>query len=107
MAETKTTIKIPSDLIIFIDALLIQKGFKDIPDALRTQLREDIYVRLEQWLLNSMLTEVLDEESDNLEKFMESEPSPEKITKYFQSVVPNYEDVYSDALFSFKQTYLS
>lgn len=107
MAETKTAINIPADLIIFIDALLAQKGFKEIPDALRTQLREDIYARLEQWLLSSMLAEVPDEESDNLEKFMESKPSPEKITKHFQSIVPNYEDVYSDALFSFKQTYLS
>ncbi len=110
MSETKiptTSVKIPKELEIFIDSLLIQKGLVDLSPELRNQLREDLYYRLEKWILTDMLSRVPDEESEKLEKLMDTAPSPEKITNYLQSVIPDYYDVYDNSLSGFKSTYLA
>ena len=106
MHETKINDMDPK-IKSFLDELLIQKGLVGLPAEGHDKALGELYATLENWLVTDMLQAFPNEQADDLERLMDNNPSQEQITKFFQDNIPNYEEVYSASLSSFKETYLS
>jgi hypothetical protein len=98
--------QISEEIKIFIDSLLLQKGLHQAPDSVKEQLILEIYDRLQQWLLADMFNAVPDSAEQQLEQFMSGDPSKQQIQEFFEKIIPNHEEVLSNSLRSFEQTYL-
>jgi hypothetical protein len=93
-------------LYIFLETCLNDKGIKDIPEALKNDMINDLSERLQQWLIQSVFTHISSSAAVELEKLMETGASQEEVMLFLQNNVPNIGKIFEQEMSKFKQAYL-
>lgn len=105
--ETKNNLsQINPPLYAFLDSCLFDKGIKDIPESLKEEMISDLSVRLEQWLMQAVFTNLPEEYAPEMEAMMEAGESQEKVMEFLQTKVPNVGKIFEQEMLNFKQAYL-
>ncbi len=93
-------------LYAFLDSCLFDKGIKDVPENLKEQMIQDLSVRLEQWLMQSVFMHLPENAAPELEKLMEEESSKQQVMEFLQTRVPNVNQIFEQEMVKFKQAYI-
>jgi len=89
----------------FAAALVKEKDFKDLDQETMEMLVSDVYDRLEERVNAAILASLPPEKVEDLEKLLDT-ASKEELSDFCERNIPNLQEVITEALISFKQTYL-
>lgn len=98
--------QIPEEYDLFLDRLLEEAHPNGLSDELKTEMKTDLYGRLENYLLTSFIQALPNEISNEFDQLMSSIPNQSIVQKFFQENIPNIEQVSVGALLEFKDVYL-
>lgn len=97
---------VPSEIQIFLETCLVEKGIIDVPEDLRHRMIGDLAVRLEQWLVTDMIARLPQSDQQEFDRFLETQPTQPEIAVFLQQKIPNFQALYSDAMRAFKEAYV-
>ena len=100
------SITIPAEFELYLERIVDSAHGTAVPPALRAQIIQDLYGRLQNHLLTSLLQALPNEESDAFTKFMSSTPNEEEIQKFFEEHIPNYQEAMAESLLEFRDVYV-
>ena len=98
--------QIPQEFELYLDRLVESAHGTSLPLGLKTEMKCDLYGRLENFLLTAYIKALPNEVSDEFEKMMESTPDQETIQSFFGEKIPDLKEVSARALLEFKDIYL-
>ncbi len=94
-----------ANLETFIDKLMVEIGYEALPDAVKTEMREDLLSRAEQKLNASLIAAIQPEDLDGLNALLDDEKTPnDKVHEFFASHIDDLEGVVASALMEFRST---
>lgn len=106
MTDTQSTKIIPPEIEVFLDSCLWEKGIRNLPEDLHTQMIRDLASRLEAWLLQVALMHFDEKDAPALENELERGATQEEITQFLQRHIPNLSIIFEQEMLKFKQAYL-
>lgn len=106
--DTSTNSVLPLNLPLrtFLDSCLYDKGIKDIPDSLKEQMIQDLSLRLQQWLMQSVFQYLPENSATEMEQLMEKQADQEEIMFFLTQKIPNLNKIFEEEMIKFKQAYL-
>jgi hypothetical protein len=107
MAEENKQSTINPPVQAFLESCLLDKGIRDVPEELKAQMVEDLGSRLQDWLMQTVITKLDEQDMPAMDELMERGATQEEITGFLQSRIPDIDKVFEQAMFEFKQAYLS
>ena len=90
----------------YLRELLREAGQTGLGGDLEKTLMADLYTRLEERLMLTALQHLTDEQQATLEKMAEDKKSQAEIQAFIQEKIPNYEEVFAQALIDFRNLYI-
>ncbi len=106
MDEPQNGMQIPEEMKLFLESCLWDKGMRDLPEEMKTEMIRNLAVRLQTWLLQSALAKLKDSDISEFDKLTEQSPDPAIIQSFLREKIPNIDEVFGNAMLTFKQTYL-
>jgi len=94
------------DIRAFLQKLLKDAGQTDLGPELEEQMVQDLNSRLEDRLILSAMDNLSPEHQDELGKMAEDKASAKDLEAFVKTNVTNWEEVFSNALNEFRETYL-
>lgn len=91
----------------YLKQLLADAGQKNLDAALEEQMINDLNVRLEDRLILAAIDNLTQEQQNEFGRMAEDKVEPAKMQAYLQKNIPNYDNVFAQALIDFRETYLS
>lgn len=92
----------------FIDDLVSARfAGGGITDEVRKELVKDATERLQQFIIESTLDKLSDQDVDTFAKMVEEKKSPQELQKFTTEHIPDYQNVMQNALQKFQEIYLS
>lgn len=94
------------DVKNFLLSLLEEGGTGEVPDEVKEQMVQDLYVRLDDRLKIGILDSMSDELRVELQGMIDEDKSDEEIQKFIIDNVKNLNDIYTKVFDEFKDLYL-
>jgi hypothetical protein len=94
------------DVKNFLLSLLEEGGMGEVPEEVKDQMVQDLYVRLDDRLKVSILEAMTDEQRVELQKLIDEDKSDEDVQQYIIDNVKNLNDIYTKVFEEFKDLYL-
>ncbi len=92
----------------FLEGLLVEAGMSELPEAEREQMIQDLYIRLEDKLMLSVLEALPEDKRADFQGRIEADDmSAEQVEQYIRENLPNYQQVFAQAFAHFRELYLS
>ncbi len=90
----------------YIDQLIKDKNFPDLTDEVREQVKRDLVVRLDDFIMARIISALSDEEVVRFESMLkEQKPEPE-IQQYIVDHVTDLTNLLTETLMEFREIYL-
>ena len=90
----------------FLQETLRAAGQTGLGDVIEAQMIKDLYTRLEDRLTTVSLSKLSEEKRLELEDMVENGENPDAVQAFLQKNIPNYQQVFGQALAEFRQTYI-
>ena len=98
--------QIPQEYELYLNRLVETAHGTTLPQKLKDEMKSDLYGRLENFLLTSLIQALPNEASVEFEKMMDNQPNVETIQVFFKEKISDIEDVSARALLEFRDVYL-
>lgn len=96
----------PQELHNFLKDMLLEAGQVELTPEVEQAMIEDLGVRLETHLLMAAVSNLTEEQNVALENMVEAQNTSEEIQAFLESSIPNYNDVFAEALLGFRALYV-
>lgn len=90
----------------FIDQLIDERGYTDLLPEIRNQMRQDIALRLDDFVMARIISVLSDVDLDSFEKLLEKKPTNEELQKFVTEHVEDLTTLLTNTLLEFKGVYL-
>lgn len=90
----------------FIDDLIEEKGFPDISEEVRDEIRKDLLVRFDDFMAARIITALSDEDVKTFEEMLKTQKSEEEIQKFVSEHIPDFTNFLTNVLLEFRNVYL-
>lgn len=90
----------------FLKQLLKDAGQTGFSKEVEEQMRSDLSVRLEDRLILAAMEKLTPPQQDDLSKMAERGETPEAMRVFMEKNIPNYEQVFAQAMEDFREVYL-
>jgi len=90
----------------FLKELLAEAGQKDLTPELEEAMIQDLSTRLEDRLTLAAVEKLSPEKQEELGKLAETKPDATAVMSFLKKNIPDYDDVFAQALESFREVYL-
>jgi predicted alpha/beta-fold hydrolase len=90
----------------FLEQILIEGGMEDLDELIHEQMVQDLYARLIDRLFGTALIKLSEANRKAFEKMVEKKEGPEKLLKFLQEKIKDFEEVFAGAMMDFKFRYL-
>lgn len=97
---------IPAEMYTYLEKVIEEAHGANVPPDLRALITQDLYGRLQNHLLTSLIQALPDSESDPFSNFMMTEPDEELVQKFFAEHIPNHQEVVAESLLEFRDVYV-
>ncbi len=97
---------IPPEVRAFLEDLLREANIPEILPEQKELMIEELYVRLDQFLVATIAQYMPEEKLEAFTKVVETNPDPQEIQRYLQENMPNAQDVLTVAFGKFRELYL-
>lgn len=97
---------IPAEIDTYLDRLLEETHGTALPEKLQADMKRDLYGRLQNHLLVSLIQALPNEHSDAFDALMITEPEQEEVQRFFSTHIPNTSEVVASAMLEFRDIYL-
>lgn len=104
--QTSAYAPIPPEVKAFLEDLLREANIPEILPEQKELMIEELYVRLDQFLVATIAEYMPEEKLEEFTKLVETDPNPETIQRYLQENLPDAQDVLTVAFGKFRQLYL-
>lgn len=94
-------------LDVFINQLLEEKGINKLDPEIVDQARNDLYNRVENTLNAVIVQHMPEEKLEEFNKLLDEKSSDDDIHRFCQENITNIDEVFAEALISFRLKYLS
>ena len=94
-------------LYFFLDSCLWDKGIREVPPEIKEKMIADLADRLQSWLLQATVKELSEKDAKDMEKLLDKGALQAEVTAFLKSRISNLDDIYKQAMESFKQAYLA
>ena len=101
------TATIDPDIRLFLDDLLDEKGIFFSSPETREQMIQDLYVRLEKFILLTLAKELSPEDGNQLLQLIENQAPKSTIQAFLQLKIPDLNNKMANVLLQFKSIYLA
>lgn len=98
--------QIPQDIRAFLESLLQDANILNLDDAAKEEMIKQLFVRLDNFMLTTIVESLPSDKLDEFTKMSESGKSKEELEAYLKANIPNAEEVFSRAMLSFRDLYL-
>ena len=98
---------ITPEIGVFLNSCLWDKGMRDLPPDLHESMVQNLYLRLERWLLADIAMRLSKKDVEVLNTLQGTAKDPEEIAKFFKKNIPDFDGVYASSMDNFKQTFLA
>lgn len=94
------------DLDFYINNLIDQKGYPDLTPEVREELKNDIRVRLNDFIMARVIAAFSDEDVDTFEELLKQNKSQAELQQFAAEHIPNFTDFLTNVLLEFQSVYL-
>ena len=101
------TATIDPDIRLFLDDLLDEKGIFFSSPETREQMIQDLYVRLEKFILLTLAKELSPADGNQLAQMIENQAPESTIQAFLQLKIPDLNNKMANVLLQFKSIYLA
>jgi len=98
---------IDPNIRLFLDNLLDEKGIFFSSPETREQMIQDLYIRLEKFVLLTLAKELSPKDGDLLLQMIENQAPQSTIQAFLQLKIPNLQEELINLFLTFKSIYLS
>jgi len=98
---------IDPDIRLFLDDLLDEKGIFFSSPETREQMIQDLYVRLEKFILLTLAKELSPADGNQLAQMIENQAPESTIQAFLQLKIPDLNNKMANVLLQFKSIYLA
>lgn len=95
-----------NNLDLYIDNLIDQKGYPDLTPEVREELRNDIRVRLNDFIMARVIAAFSDEDVAAFEELLKQNKTQAELQQFAADHIPNFTDFLTDVLLEFQGVYL-
>ena len=99
-----------SQVLQFVDELIDQKfvdSQEEVTPEIRDELRQDLLLRLDEFIMAKVIAELSDEDLATFENLMKEGKSCEELQKFATEKISDFTDFATDAFLEFRTVYLS
>lgn len=98
--------QIPQEYELYLDRLIEEAHGHDLPMELKTEMKRDLYGRLENHLLTSFIQALPNEKSQEFDQLMSTGPATDEVQTFFQNNIENTQELSAQALLEFRDIYV-
>lgn len=106
MTDTTAAANPQATLEEYIDRLIEEKGFPDLTDEVRAQVKADLLTRLNDTINAKVIAALSDEDLGGFEKLVDANASQEDVQKYIEAKIPDSTSFLAGVLLEFRKNYL-
>ena len=96
----------PESLPEFIDKLIEEKGFPDITQEVRDELKKDLLVRVDDFITARIIAALSDEDVKKFEEMLQQGKDQGEIQTFVSQQIPDFTNFLARTLLEFKGVYL-
>lgn len=90
----------------YIDNLIDQKGYPDMDEAVREELKNDIRVRLNEFIMTRTISAFSDEDVEKFEELLNHRKPQSELQQFAMEHIPDFTNFLTDVLIEFQDVYL-
>lgn len=90
----------------FVDNLIDQQNFTDLSPEVREELRNDLFLRLDDFIAARVIAAFSDEDVAKFEELLKEGKSQEEIQQFTIDHIPDYQNFLTQAFLEFQDIYL-
>lgn len=90
----------------YVDRLIEEKGFPDLTEAVRAQIKSDLLTRLNDTINAKVIAALSDEDLVGFEKLIDGNAPQEEVQKYIEAKIPDSTTFLAGVLLEFRKNYL-
>lgn len=94
------------NLDLYIDNLINQKGYPNLTDEVREELKNDIRARLNDFIMARVIAAFTDEDIDKFEELLKQNKSQEELQQFAVDHIPDFTTFLTNVLIEFQGVYL-
>ncbi len=95
-----------NSLDTFIDQLIEEKGFPDLSDDVRVEIKKDLLERVDSFISAKLIAALSDDDVASFEKLLQEGKSQDELQQFIQAHVQDPTTLVTQALTEFKGVYL-
>ncbi len=104
--QNPPALEIPKEIRAFLENLLDSAGITSVEPEMREQMIEELYVRLDKYIIAKVTENMPDEKLDEFAKLFENKADMSQIQEYLLKNLPNAQEVFAQAFVEFENIYL-
>jgi hypothetical protein len=90
----------------YVDDLIREKKFPALDPEVMAKIRQDLFIRVDDFLLKRAIDELSDQDVKTFEKLMQDGGGEAEIQQFLMTHVPNLDDMLTKSLIDFRSIYL-
>ena len=90
----------------YVNKLIDERGFPDLTTEVREQLKQDLLIRLDDFIAARVIAAFSNEDVIEFEKMLKDSKSMEEIQQFTVDHIENYKDFLATTLLEFRAVYL-
>ncbi len=90
----------------FVDKLIEEKGFPDLTEEVRGELKKDLLTRVDNFLTAKIVAALSDEDVSSFESMLKERKEAQEIQEFVAGHIPDFTNFLANALLEFKGVYL-
>lgn len=104
--NNQPTPEMPESVKTFLESLLVESGFTPIDDAMKQEMINQLYVKLDNFLSTAIIENMPPQYIDEFLKLNEEGKSKEEIENFIRERMPNAQEVFARTMVNFRDIYL-
>lgn len=95
-----------SDLTIFVNKLLIEKGMSNLDERTVSKMREELLAKLQKFLNIKLISRLPDDKLSEFQALIAGTSDQTKVQEFISANISNLTEVFSSLLLEFRKLYL-
>lgn len=100
------TQQIPPEVKTYLEGILQDANMVTLDDEMKEEMIKELYVRLDNFITAAIVDNMPADKVEEFIKMNEEKKSKEEIEKFVKEVMPNAQEVFTNAFMEFRDLYL-
>lgn len=105
--QSNETLQIPDEIRNFLEGILQDAGMTAIDERMRQDMLKELYNRLDDYMLSTIVEKLSPEKTEEFTKMAESGKTREELEAYLKANIANAVEVFAQSMLEFRNLYLS